>query len=45
MITSPPGKLTNAIYTLPNISRGKGNKTTKFSQLMKHNIRNILLEK
>ena len=31
-------------YTLPNISRSKGNQTMKFGQLLKYN-RNIFVEK
>ena len=27
---------------LPNISRGKGNQTIKFSQLIEYNMKNIL---
>ena len=30
---------------LPNISRSKGNRTMKFSQLIEYNMRNIFLEK
>ena len=30
---------------MPNISRGKGNQTLKFGQLIEHNMRNIFLEK
>ena len=33
------------IHILPNISRGKSNQTTKFGQLIEHNMRNIFLEK
>ena len=38
------GKQTIAIHKLPNISRGKGNQTMKFAQLIKCNIINIFLE-
>ena len=38
------GKQTIAIHKLPNISRGKGNQTMKFAQLIKYNIINIFLE-
>ena len=34
-----------AIHLLPNISKGKGNETIKFGQLIKYNMRNIFLEK
>ena len=30
---------------MPNISRGKGNQTLKFGQLIEHNMRNIFFEK
>ena len=33
------------IYTLPNISRSKGNQAMKFGQLIEYNMRNIFLEK
>ena len=33
------------IHILPNISRSKSNQTTKFGQLIEHNMRNIFLEK
>ena len=33
------------IHILPNISRSKNNYTKKFYQLIKHNMRNIFLEK
>ena len=44
-MTSQPGKQTNAIHTLPNISRINGNQTMKFGQLIEHNMRNTFLEK
>ena len=42
---SQPGKQTITIHIMPNISRSKGNKALKFGQLIKHNMRNIFLEK
>ena len=39
------GQQVVAIYTLPNISRSKGNQTMKFGQLITYNMRNIFLEK
>ena len=33
------------MYTLPNISRSKDNKTIKFGQLIGYNMKNIFLEK
>ena len=38
-MTSQPGKQTNAIHMLPNISRNKGNQTMLviFLQLIEHN--------
>ena len=44
-MVSHPGKQTIAIHILPNISRGKGNKTMKFGQFIEHNMRNIFAEK
>ena len=44
-ITSQPGKQTNAIHIMPNISRSKDNQTMKFGQLIEHKMRNIFLEK
>ena len=44
-MTSQPGNQTIAIHTLPNISRSNGNQTTKISQLIECNMRNIFLEK
>ena len=35
----------NAIHVFRNMSRSKGNQTTKFGQLIEYNTRNILLEK
>ena len=40
-----PGKLTNVINILLNISRSKGNQKINFSQLIEHNITNIFLDK
>ena len=33
------------IHTFSNISRGKGNQTVKFGQLIEYNMANIFLEK
>ena len=44
-MTSQPGKQTIAIHILLNISRSKGNQTTKFGQLIECKIKNIFLEK
>ena len=41
--TSQPEVQTNIIR--PNISKSKGNQTTKFCQLIEYNKRNIFLEK
>ena len=40
-----PGKLTNVINILLNISRSKGNQKINFSQLVQHNMTNIFLDK
>ena len=40
-----PGKLTNVINILLNISRSKGNQKINFSQLIEHNMTNIFLGK
>ena len=40
-MTSQPGLQTIAILILSNISRSKGNQTTKFGQLLEYNMRNI----
>ena len=37
--------INNCIPILPNISRSKGNQTTKFGQLIECSMRNIFLEK
>ena len=33
------------MHILPNIARTKGNQTTKFGQLIEHNLKNIFVEK
>ena len=43
-ITAQPGKQTNAMHVLPNISGSKDNQTIKFGQLIEYNMRNIFLE-
>ena len=43
-MTSQRGKQTIAIPILPNISRNKGNQTSKFGQLIEYNTRNIFLK-
>ena len=42
-MTSQPGQQTVTIHILSNISRSKGNQTTKFGQLIEYNKRNISL--
>ena len=44
-MTAQPGKQTIAIHILPNISRSKGNQTTKFGQSIEYLLTNIFLEK
>ena len=44
-MTSQPGLQTIAIHIFPNISRSKGNQTTKFFQLIECNKRSIFLQK
>ena len=44
-MTSQTGQEINTIHILPNISRSKGNQTTKFGQLIEYNMINIFLEK
>ena len=44
-MTSQPGKQKIAMYTLPNILKGKDNQIMKFGQLIEYNMRNIFLEK
>ena len=43
-LTSQTGQQIIFVHILPNISRSKGNQTTKFGQLIEHN-RNVFLEK
>ena len=45
IMTSQSGKQTVAIHILSNISRSKDNQTTKFGQLIKYSMGNIVLEK
>ena len=42
---SQSGKQIIATHILPNISRSKGNQTTKFGQLIEYDMRSIFLEK
>ena len=42
---SQPGKRTNAIHILPNMSRSKGNQTMKVGQLIENDTENMFLEK
>ena len=44
-MTSKPGKQTNTIHILPNISKRKGNQRMNFGQLIEYNMRNIFLQK
>ena len=44
-MTTQSGKQIIAIHILSNISRRKDNQTSKFGQLMEHNMRKIFLEK
>ena len=44
-MTSQSSKQTIAIHILLNISRSKDNQAMKFSQLIKHKMRNIFDEK
>ena len=44
-MTSQTGQLVIKIHILRNISRVKVNQTTKFGQLIEHNMINIFLEK
>ena len=44
-MTSQPGKEAVAIYTLPNISRTKGNQIMRYGRLIECNMRNNFLEK
>ena len=43
-MTSQPGQKTIAIHILLNISRGKGNQTMKFIQLIVYNTRIFLIK-
>ena len=40
-MTSQAGKQMIATYTLPNISRNKGNQSMKFGQIIEYNMRNL----
>ena len=40
-MTSQAGKQMIATYTLPNISRNKGNQSMKFDQIIEYNMRNF----
>ena len=42
---SQPSYQTIVIHILPNISRSKGNQTTKFRQLIEKKMSNIFLKK
>ena len=42
---SQPKKAVIAINILSNISKGEGNQTVKFDQLIEHNMKNIFLKK
>ena len=44
-MTSKPVSQTIAICVLTDISRTKGNQTTKFGQLTEYNMKTIFLEK
>ena len=44
-MTSQPRKQKIAMHKLPNISRGQGNQTMKFGQLIEYNMSYIFLEK
>ena len=44
-MTLQTGKQTIATHILPSTSRGKGNRTITFRQLIKYNMRTIFLEK
>ena len=45
MTSQPAAERTIAIHILPNISRKKGNHTSKFGQLIEYNTRNVFIEK
>ena len=44
-MTSQSEQQKMTIHTFSNISRGKGNQTMKFGQLIEYNMTNIFLEK
>ena len=44
-MTLQPEKQTITTHLLPNVSRGKGNQTMKFGQLLEYNMKNIFLGK
>ena len=44
-MNSQPGYRIIIIHILPNISRSKDNQAIKFGQLIKYDMRNIILEK
>ena len=44
-MTSQSEQQKMTIHTFSNISRGKGNQTVKFGQLIEYNMANIFLEK
>ena len=44
-MTSQPGLQTIPIHILPNISQSKSNQTMRFGKLIKHNKKNIFLQK
>ena len=43
-VTPQPGKQTNALQILSNISRRKGSQKMKIIQLIEYSMRNIFLE-
>ena len=43
-MTSQPGKQTNPIHLLPNISRSKSNQPMEFGLLIEYNMRNFFLK-
>ena len=44
-VMSQPGYQTTTIHIFANISRSKGNQTTKIGQLIEYNVRNISVKK
>ena len=44
-VKSQPGYQTTTIHMFANISRSKGNQTTKLGQLIEYNVRNIFVKK